>query len=245
MNILKEFLRHLVLGEKASSRRFVAYLRKKGVQVGENVRFFSPGHGFVDVSNPWLLTIGDHVSITHGVIILTHDYAWSVVKGCPDSRGMLLGAQSPVTIGSNVFIGMNAVITRGVTIGDHVIIGAGSVVTGDCESGYVYAGNPARKVMSLAEFREKREKLQLSEAKEVFRAYRARYGREPEKEVFSEYFPLFCRASEASANPVFRRQMETGGSFDACCAWLDSRPPRFEGFEAFAAFCREEEEKEC
>lgn len=245
MNMLKGFLRHLVLGEKANSRRFVAFLRKKGVQVGEDVRFFSPGHGFVDVTNPWLLTIGDHVSITHGVIILTHDYAWSVLKAHPDSRGQILGAQSPVTIGSNVFIGMNAVITRGVTIGDHVIIGAGSVVTSDCESGFVYAGNPARKVMSLEEFREKRENRQLSEAKEVFRRYTARFGREPEKEVFSEYFPLFCTAAEASESPVFRRQMENGGSFADCCAWMDSRKPLFETFEAFAAFCREEGEGVC
>ena len=107
MNCIKNLLRHLVLGEKASSRRYVAFLRKQGVQVGREVRFFDPAHTHVDVTNPWLLTIGDHVSITRGVTILTHDYAWSVIKGHPDSRGALLGAQSPVTIGSNVFIGMN------------------------------------------------------------------------------------------------------------------------------------------
>lgn len=245
MKHFKNFMRYLVLGEKSSSRRYVAYLRKQGIQVGEDVRFFSPCHTFVDVTNPWLLTIGDHVSITHGVTILTHDYAWSVVKGHPDSRGRILGAQSAVTIGSNVFIGMNAVITRGVTIGDHVIIGAGSVVTSDCESGWVYAGNPARKQLSLEEFRKKREKLQLSEAKDVFRRYTDRFGREPEKEVFSEYFPLFSTAAEASGNPVFRRQMETGGTFDACFAWMEGENPRFENFDAFLEFCRSGEETSC
>lgn len=241
MNCIKELLRQLVLGEKASSRRYVAFLRKQGVQVGQDVRFFDPVHTHVDVTNPWLLTIGDHVSITRGVTILTHDYAWSVVKGHPDSRGVLLGAQSPVSIGSNVFIGMNAILTRGVTIGDHVIIGAGSVVTGDCESSFVYGGNPARKLMSLQEFREKREKMQEKEAKAVYRSFVARFGREPEMTVFSEYFPLFCTASQAAEHPLFRRQMETGQTFDACVQWMQAHPPRFESYEAFLAFCREEE----
>lgn len=241
MNCIKELLRQLVLGEKASSRRYVTFLQKKGVQVGRDVRFFDPVHTHVDVSSPWLLAIGDHVSIARGVIILTHDYSWSVVKGHPDSRGVLLGAQSPVTIGSHVFIGMNAIINRGVTIGDHVIIGSSSVVTGDCESGFVYAGNPARKVMTIGEFREKREKCREEEAKTVYRSFVARFGREPEMAVFSEYFPLFCTAEQAAAHPGFRRQMETGGTFDDCFQWMQEQPPRFESYGAFLAFCREEE----
>jgi len=242
MKFLREMMRNLILREKASSQHYVRYLRKKGVQVGEDVRFYSPMHTLVDVSCPWLLTIGDHVSITHGVVILTHDYAWSVVKGSPDSRGEILGAQSPVTIGSNVFIGMNTVITRGVTIEDHVIIGAGSVVTSDCESGYVYAGNPARKIQPLEEFREKRRKRQFSEAKTVARCYRARFGKNPPPEVFSEYFPLFCTAEAAKANPVFRRQMETGGTYEACFEWMAEEPPRFESYDAFLSFCFSEED---
>lgn len=241
MKMIRKTVRNLILGEKADSRRYVDFLRKKGVKVGEHVRFYSPLHTFVDLSAPWLLTIGDNVSITHGVVILTHDYAWSVVKGHPDSRGEILGAQAPVTIGSNVFIGMNAVITRGVTIGDHVIIGAGSVVTKDCESGWVYGGNPAGKLQTLAQFREKRQKAQFAEAKQLARVWRDRYGRDPAPEVFSEYFPLFCTGREAADNPVFRRQMETGGTFRACLEWMEEQGPRFDGFEAFLAACYEEE----
>lgn len=29
-----------------------------------------------------MITIGDHVRITEGVKILTHDYSWSVLKNC-------------------------------------------------------------------------------------------------------------------------------------------------------------------
>ena len=245
---LKKWIQRHILKRKVTSRDVLEDLRKGGAQIGEDVFVYSTGKTLIDAQAPYLLTIGSHVRIAEGVKILTHDYAWSVLKSyaCDgDVPGAVLGAQGPVQIGSHVFIGMNAIITRGVTIGNHVIIGAGSVVTSDCESGFVYAGNPARKVMSLEEFREKRENRQLSEAKEVFRRYTARFGREPEKEVFSEYFPLFCTAAEASESPVFRRQMETGGSFAECAAWMDSRPPRFESFEAFASFCREGEKNLC
>lgn len=243
--MIRKILRHILLGEKASSRRYVNHLRKMGAQVGENVRFYDPFHTFVDTSAPWLLTIGDHVSITRGVTILTHDYAWSVIRRYPESRGALLGAQSGVTIGSNVFIGMNAVITRGVRLGDHVIIGAGSVVTSDCESGFVYAGNPAKKVCSVAEFWEKRRKDQFSEAKAMALAYRARFGRAPDPEVFREYFPLFCTPEGAKENPVFRRQMETGGNFEDCLAFLQSHDPMFESFEAFLDACFADEGAPC
>ena len=241
MNWLKTWVRRLILREKADSERYVNYLRNKGAAIGDHVRFYDPGNTFVDDSAPWLLTIGDHVSITRGVTILTHDYGWSVVRRYPGSDGQLLGAQSPVTIGSNVFIGMQAVITRGVTIGDHVIIGAGSVVTRDCESGFVYAGNPAKKICSLEQFREKRERAQFSEAKGMARAYACRFGRKPEPEVFREYFHLFCTAEEAQRNPVFRRQMATGGNEAQCRAFLQNHPPRFSGFDAFLEACFSEE----
>lgn len=64
-------------------------------------------------------------------MILTHDYSWSVLKRNPrkEKQGQILSAIGPVTIGNNVFIGINSVITRNVTIGDNIIIGTGSIVT--------------------------------------------------------------------------------------------------------------------
>lgn len=238
--MLKKLIRRLVWREKADSQTFVAHLKKLGVQIGADVDFYSPPHTMVDVSCPCLLTIGSHVRITHGVIILTHDYAWSVIKGLPEQPGQILGARSPVTIGNNVFIGMNAIITRGVTVGDHVIIGAGSVVTGDCESGWVYAGNPAKKLMTLEQYRQKREALQFDEAKALARSYRARFGKNPPPEVFDEYFMLFCTAEDAASNPRFRFQMETGMGFEECVTYMEQRKPRFRGFAAFLQACLEE-----
>lgn len=237
--MLKKLIRNIVLGEKASSERFVAHLRKQGIRVGDRVRFYSPSHTLVDTSCPCLLTIGNNVSVTHGVVILTHDYSWSVMKQLPDSAGVILGAQSPVRIGNNVFIGINAVITRGVTIGDNVVIGAGSIVTSDCESNSVYAGNPARRIMSIGQYREKRSQKQLEEAKMLVAEYRRQHGKMPPKEMLSEYCMLFCTAEEASKVPGFRRQMETGGNYAECAAYMQEHAPMFETYDAFLAACQE------
>lgn len=242
--MIKQFLKNLIFREKASSERFVTYLRKQGVQIGERVRIYSPPHTLVDQSAPWLITIGNNVCITHGVIILTHDYSWAVLKQLPNSPGAVLGAQSPVKIGSNVFIGMNAVITRGVTIGDNVIIGAGSVVTSDCESNGVYAGSPARRIMSVEQYREKRAGKQLAEAKTLVREYRQRFGKDPAREVMAEYFMLFSTLEQAQANPAFRTKMKSGGNYEQTVTYMQEHPPVFESYESFLETCREEGESQ-
>ena len=72
--------------------------------------------------------------------ILTHGYDWSVLKGI---YGEVYGSAGKVTIGSNCFIGMNALIMKGATIGDNCVIGSGSIVTGTIPPNSVAVGNPA------------------------------------------------------------------------------------------------------
>jgi acetyltransferase-like isoleucine patch superfamily enzyme len=50
---------------------------------------------------------------------------------------------APVKISNNVWIGMNAVILKGVTIGDNSVVAAGAVVTKSVAPNTVVAGNPA------------------------------------------------------------------------------------------------------
>ncbi len=234
--MIKNFLRNILLGERATSKKFVAYLRKCGVKIGDSVKFYSPSNTLVDVSAPYLLTIGNNVIVAHGVIILTHDYSWAVFKKID---GRVLGAQSPVKIGNNVFIGMNALIARGVTVGDNVIIGAGSVVTRDCESDGVYVGNPAKRIMSIDEFRAKREAKQFQEAKTLVVEYKNRYGENPPMELLFEYFMLFCTAEEAEKNPQFNKQMRNCDNFDDSIAYMKTHTPMFENYDAFLKACFE------
>ena len=56
---------------------------------------------------------------------------------------------APVRIGDNVWIGMNAVILKGVTIGDNSVVAAGAVVTKPVPANTIVAGNPASAVKTF------------------------------------------------------------------------------------------------
>lgn len=202
--MFKEWVKKILLGKRCSSESYINYLRSIGVKIGEDCVIYVPSKTLIDEQYPWMITIGDHVRITEGVKILTHDYAWSVLK---TEKGAILGASGTVKIGDNVFIGMNTVITRNVEIGNNVIIGVGSVVTSNCDHNCVYAGVPAKRIMSIDEYYEKRKRAQFNEAKELAVKYFDRYGKRPGKEVFHEYFMLFETDEEAQKNDVFRNKI--------------------------------------
>lgn len=244
---LKRLIKDKILKNKNSSEELLDRLRQGGAQIGTDVWVYSTNNTILDSQAPYLLKIGDYVRIADGVKILTHDYSWSVLK-CYSSAeidaGAVLGAQSAVEIGSNVFIGMNAIITRGVSIGNNVVIGAGSVVTKDCPADGVYAGNPAKRIMSIAEYYEKRRSLQFAEAKDMARRYQQRFGKEPPMEIFSEYFMLFLTAEQAQAVPKFREQMRRMGNYEDTVRYMEKHPPTFAGYAAFLAACYQETEND-
>lgn len=128
----------------------IAYYRKKGAEIGKNVRAFSP----ITAAEPYLLKVGDYTTISSGVVFLTHDN--SVIKFTIRMGTDLVGR---VTIGNNCFIGCNTIFLPGVTVGNNIIIGAGSVVSKSClEDGAIYAGNPAKKIGLVEDFASKNKK---------------------------------------------------------------------------------------
>ncbi len=132
-----------VLKKKLSPER---YARDIGVKMGKHCRLIN-----VDFSTePYLVTLGDHVSATQ-TRFETHDGAvWVFRDEFPE-----IDIVRPITVGNNVFIGYGSIILPGVTIGDNVVIAAGSVVSRDVPSNSVAGGVPARVIKSLEDYRRK------------------------------------------------------------------------------------------
>lgn len=87
------------------------------------------------------IEIGDYCSISAAVHILTHDTVkWAL------SAGKANYDYNSIKIGNACFIGIGAVITKGVSIGDHCLVAANAVVTKSFESHSIIAGVPAKKI---------------------------------------------------------------------------------------------------
>ncbi len=119
----------------------VPYARRLGVKMKGVVTIYGSSYRMFS-AEPYLVTLGDNVFISLEAKFICHDGGiLPFRRELPD-----LDLASPITVGSDVFIGMGAVILRGVTIGNRSIVGAYAVVTKDVPDNTIVAGNPARVV---------------------------------------------------------------------------------------------------
>lgn len=118
----------------------------KNISIGKDV-FINSGCHFQDQGG---ITIGDGSLIGHNVVLATinHDLLPSQKRK---------NHYAPITIGSNVWIGSNAVILPGVTIGEWAVVAAGAVVTHDVPPLTIVGGVPAREIRTITEV-ERNEK---------------------------------------------------------------------------------------
>lgn len=86
----------------------------------------------------------DHVLVAPRVFITDSDHvvdeAGERTTGCTELRS------APVVIENDCWLGVNAVILKGVRIGHHSIVGANAVVTSDVEPCSIVAGIPAKPI---------------------------------------------------------------------------------------------------
>lgn len=234
INLLKKIYKKILYGYKSSSSSYISFLKKNGVTIGDNVTFYEPNTNYVDYQKGFLIEIGNNVEITRGVTIITHDYAWSVIK---QLNGEVYGSRAKVTIGNNVFIGMNTIILKGVTIGDNVVIGAGSVVTKDIPSNSIVGGSPAKVIGNIETYLAKRKKLYKDEAIKMFNEYYISYNEIPNKEIFDEFFWLFENRNITELPDTFNEKMKLTGNYNKTLECFQKSTPEFNGYDEFVKYC--------
>lgn len=98
------------------------------------------------------ITIGDQTNIQDGVVIhCTYQKAATTI-----GHHVSIGHKAIVhgcTLQNYILVGMGAIIMDHSVVEDYCIIAAGSVVLENthCESGFIYAGIPAKKIKAVSE----------------------------------------------------------------------------------------------
>ena len=132
-------------------RNPVAYWRSKGAVIGEGCEIY-PTVAFG--SEPYLVQIGDHVRLSGGIRIITHDGGVWVLRHMKEEYKDI-DIFAGVKIGNNVHVGTGVTIMPGVTIGSNVIIGCDAVVTKDIPDNSIAVGVPAKVVQTIEEYENK------------------------------------------------------------------------------------------
>lgn len=95
-------------------------------------------------------------------------------------------------------------------------------------------GVPARRICSLEHYREKRAAVQVEEAKEYVRRFRAKLDRDPKPEEIREYFPLFADPEHLCG--VHESQTRLMGTWEKSREWMKGARA-YGGFEEFLRDC--------
>lgn len=134
---------------RAYMRVYTAMLRACGMKFTGYPRYISSAARFDKFS---LITLGARTVISRNVIFLTHDYSLTAALiAIGEAPPTDMAMHQEIRVGSNVFIGMNAILLPGTMIGDNVIIAAGSVARGDLSGNAVYAGNPIKRISGITD----------------------------------------------------------------------------------------------
>lgn len=149
MNLKKGILRRLKGSDYIYEQFNIEEARSIGVKVGNNCRFIDTAKASFS-TEPFLITIGNHVSMTNPQFV-THDGGvWVFRKKYPE-----IDLFGKIEIGNNCFIGIGATFLPNTKIGNNCIVAAGAMVKGQFEDNSVIGGIPAKKLGSIDTYFEK------------------------------------------------------------------------------------------
>ena len=105
------------------------------------------------------IEIGDDVLIAFEALIMDHNsHSLKFRERQHDVRDWIRGtkdwsavAVAPVRISNKAWIGVRAIVLKGVTIGEGAVVGAGSLVTNDVPPWTIVGGNPAKIIRPLTD----------------------------------------------------------------------------------------------
>ncbi|MBP1962310.1 acyltransferase [Paenibacillus aceris] len=151
---LRYFLAKLKYKLLGSNKEIINdYFRKHGMNIGTGTNLCSN----IMTPEPYLISIGENVTISNNVQFITHDN--SICKVLPNMTDLF----GKITIGNNCFLGARSVIMYGVELKHNTIVAAGSVVTKSFnESGIIIGGNPAKKLGNWETFSKKIESYAMN-----------------------------------------------------------------------------------
>ena len=127
--------------------------RHLGVKIGESCLIATRKWS----SEPYLITIGNHVQITEDVSFFTHGGGNCIRQHHPN-----FDVFGKIVIKDWAYIGARSCIMPGVTVGEGALVAASSVVAKSVPPHMVVAGNPARIVCTTDEFYEKNKQFDMN-----------------------------------------------------------------------------------
>ncbi len=123
---------------------------KRGLKKGNNLYVEGiPNFG----SEPFLVEIGDDVTLAEGVSFINHGGEARVTKRIEKYKdGRNFGR---IKIGDNTFIGKGSILMPGVSIGSNCIVGSLSIVSNSIPDNSIYAGIPAKFICTIEQYGDK------------------------------------------------------------------------------------------
>jgi acetyltransferase-like isoleucine patch superfamily enzyme len=115
---------------------------QKNARIGKNCKISS--HTFICEG----VTVEDEVFIGHGVTFINDTYPRATTAGQLQTESDWRVETTVIKKGAS--IGSGATVLAKITVGENAIVGAGSVVTRDVPANTIVAGNPARRLRTIA-----------------------------------------------------------------------------------------------